>query len=201
MEQETHPLQALSKSEAYHLHRLFSLVIRIFLSLDIDYWCNGGTLLGQVRCGGLVLWDDDVDIAVNLKDRERLHSDEFQKRLQWFRLKLVKPSHLYYKIKYINCEEDVWIDICLIDENGLDLRKDKAKRQYLPDEIYPLREVRFSSIRKPVYIPNKAEQYLDRIFPDWRTIAHIYNHKDHKKQKQRIHLTDDINIPVKYYYK
>jgi phosphorylcholine metabolism protein LicD len=201
MEQETHPLQALSKSEAYHLHRLFSLVIRIFLSLDIDYWCNGGTLLGQVRCGGLVLWDDDVDIAVNLKDRERLHSDEFQKRLQWFRLKLVKPSHLYYKIKYINCEEDVWIDICLIDENGLDLRKDKAKRQYLPNEIYPLREVRFSSIRKPVYIPNKAEQYLDRIFPDWRTTAYIYNHKDHKKHKQRIPLTDEINIPVKYYYK
>ena len=193
--------QVLTKSEAYHIHRLFSLVIRIFLSLDIDFWLNGGTLLGQVRCGGLIAWDDDIDIAMNLKDRDMLHSEEFQKRLQWFRLKLVKPSHLYYKIKYINCEEDVWIDICLIDENGLDLRKDKAKRQYLPNEIYPLREVKFSSIRKPVYIPNKAEQYLDRIFPDWRTTAYIYNHKDHKKHKQRIPLTDEINIPVKYYYK
>jgi phosphorylcholine metabolism protein LicD len=193
--------QVLTKSEAYHIHRLFSLVIRIFLSLDIDFWLNGGTLLGQVRCGGLIAWDDDIDIAMNLKDRDMLHSEEFQKRLGWFGLKLVKPSHLYYKIKYINCEEDVWIDICLIDENGLDLRKDKAKRQYLPNEIYPLREVKFSSIRKPVYIPNKAEQYLDRIFPDWRTTAYIYNHKDHKKQKQRIPLTDEINIPVKYYYK
>ncbi len=193
--------QFLTKSQAYHIHRLFSQVISIFLSMEIDFWCNGGTLLGQVRCGGMILYDDDIDIAMNLKDKEFLHSDEFQKRLKWLRLKLVKPSKLYYKIKFINCEEDVWIDICLIDENGLDLRKDKKKRQYLPDEIYPLRSVQFSQIKHPVFIPYKAEEYLDRIFPDWRTTAHIYNHSDKKKHKKRIPLTDEINIPVTYYYK
>jgi len=193
--------QFLTKSQAYYIHRLFSQVISIFLSSELDFWCNGGTLLGQVRCGGMVLWDDDIDIAINLKDRDVLHSDEFQKRLNWLRLKLVKPSKLYYKIKYIDCEEEVFIDICLIDEDGLDLRKDKKKRKYNEGEIYPLRSVQFSQIKYPVFIPYKSEEYLDRIFPDWRTTAHIYNHSDKKKHKETIPLTDEINIPVKYYYK
>ncbi len=193
--------QFLTKSQAYFIHRLFSQLISILSSSKLDWWCNGGTLLGQVRCGGMILYDDDIDIAINLKDKEFLHSEEFQQRLKWLKLKLVKPSHLYYKIKYIDCEEDVFIDICLIDENGLDLRKDKKKRQYMEGEIYPLRSVQFSQIKYPVFIPNKSEEYLDRIFPDWRTTAHIYNHSDHKKHKKSIPLTDEINIPVKYYYK
>tara|TARA_R110000868_G_scaffold334956_1_gene595621 strand:+ start:464 stop:1051 length:588 start_codon:yes stop_codon:yes gene_type:complete len=193
--------QALTKSEAYHIHRLFAQVISVFNSCEIDFWLTGGSLLGQVRCGGMILCDDDIDIAINLKDKEFLYSHEFQKRLKWLRLKLVKPSHLYYKIKYENCEEDIWIDICLIDQNGLDLRKDKKKRQYMEGEIYPLRPVKFSQIRGDVFIPNKAEQYLDRIFPEWKTTAQIYNHKDHKKSKVTVPLTDIINVPVKYYYK
>jgi len=193
--------QFLTKSQAYYIHRLFSQTLSIFLSIGLDFWANGGTLLGAVRCGGMVLWDDDVDLAINLKDRDVLHSEEFLKRLGWLKLKLVKPSHLYYKIKYIDCEEEVFIDICLIDENGLDLRKDKKKRKYNEGEIYPLRAVQFSSIKYPVFIPYKSEEYLDRIFPNWRTTAVIYNHSDKKKHKQTIPLTDEINIPVKYYYK
>ena len=149
----------------------------------------------------MVLWDDDIDIAIHLKDREVLHSDEFQKKLGWLRLKLVKPSNLYYKIVYQDCPEKVFIDICLIDENGLDLRKDKKKRKYEEGEIYPLRTAKFSSIKYPVFIPNKSEEYLDRIFKDWRTTAVIYNHSDNKKQKRVLLLTPEINIPVKYYYK
>ncbi len=158
-------------------------------------------MIGGARHHGIIPWDDDIDIAINLKDRDVLQSEEFQKRLKWLKLKLVKPSHLYYKIKYIDCEEEVFIDICLIDEDGLDLRKDKKKRKYNEGEIYPLRSVQFSQIKYPVFIPYKSEEYLDRIFPDWRTTAHIYNHSDKKKHKETIPLTDEINIPVKYYYK
>jgi len=193
--------QVLTKEESYSIHRLFSQVISIFLSMKIDFWCNGGTLLGAVRCGGMVLWDDDIDIAMNLRDRDILLSQDFQQRLSWLKMKLVKPSNLYYKIKHIDDNSDVFIDICLIDEDGLDLRKDKKKRKYNEGEIYPLRAVQFSSIKHPVFIPYRSEEYLDRIFPDWRTTAIIYNHRDKKKHKYSVPLTDDINIPVKYYYR
>ena len=193
--------QVLTKEEAYSIHRLLSLVISIFSSIKLDYWANGGTLLGAVRCGGMILHDDDMDLAINLRDRDILLSHDFQKRLAWLKMKLVSPSKLYYKIKHIEDNSDVFIDICLIDEDGLDLRKDKKKRKYNEGEIYPLRSIQFSSIRDKVFIPNKSEEYLDRIFPNWKTTAHIYNHSDKKRNKYSIPLTDDINIPVKYYFR
>lgn len=202
MSTKVEDLQALDIHQVYHIHRLMSMSLSILISSGITNWLNGGSLLGQVRVGGMILWDDDIDIAIPLQEREVLHSEEFQKKLGWLRLKIVKPSNLYYKIKYQDPDlQDVFIDICLIDENGLDLRKDKKKRKYEDGEIYPLKEAKFSSVKYPVFIPNKSEEYLDRIFKDWRTTAVIYNHSDNKKQKRVLLLTPEINIPVKYHYR
>jgi phosphorylcholine metabolism protein LicD len=191
--------QVLSQNDAYYIHRLFSQLTSMLEGSEITYWLNGGTLLGAIRCGGIIKWDDDCDIAIPLKEKE-FFLEMCNKKFELFQMKLVRPSTKYLKVKTCNCD-DVWIDICFIDDNGYDLRGHKAKRRYLQGEVFPLQRIQFSTFRQLLPIPNKSEEYLDRIFPDWRTIAVIYNHIDHKKTKKRILLTDELNQKVVYHYK
>ena len=58
-----------------HQKKLLNLLIvfdRLCEDNGIVWWIDGGTLLGAVRHGGFVPWDDDIDVCVLRKDLPRI---------------------------------------------------------------------------------------------------------------------------------
>ncbi len=51
--------------------RLLKIFDRICREAGLRYWLDSGTLLGAVRHGGFIPWDDDVDVKMPLADYRR----------------------------------------------------------------------------------------------------------------------------------
>ena len=47
---------------------------RVCTKNNLTYWLEGGTLLGAIRHRGFIPWDDDVDVAMPVRDYQRLCS-------------------------------------------------------------------------------------------------------------------------------
>lgn len=70
-------------------------VVDFLESENIDYWLEGGTLLGIVRDGDLLPWDHDIDLSILAKDAER------------FALKIRKLNKKGYRVTQRRMHKDV----------------------------------------------------------------------------------------------
>lgn len=55
-------------------YKMLQVVDKVFTEHGVTYWIDGGTLLGAVRHGGMIPWDDDADIEVFKSDAEKIWS-------------------------------------------------------------------------------------------------------------------------------
>ena len=50
---------------------LLSFIINIFDKYELNWWTDAGNLLGAVRHGGFIPWDDDVDLGMMREDYQK----------------------------------------------------------------------------------------------------------------------------------
>lgn len=122
---------------------ILKTVIRIMDDAGIRYYLSAGTLLGAVRHGGFIPWDDDIDIMLPRKDFERFLSIAKDRLPAYCRL-LHYSEHYDGSIRdemerqVVNCvlviqildtrytvtrdiwsqkhRQNIWIDIAALDE-------------------------------------------------------------------------------------
>jgi phosphorylcholine metabolism protein LicD len=173
---------ALPKEQAQELVIMFAHFIKIMEEHNIDWWASCGTMMGAIRCGGLIRWDDDVDIA--MEDSEYNKMKTLRKSIEGtkYRMKFVgQYGKLQHKAFIDDTNEaSIWIDI-FKTTNGIYPQK-HCQICNAPDEMrLPLRKINYCGLL--INIPQRAEELCDIQYVGWRHKAEVYNHRARKRKK------------------
>ena len=181
---------------------------RILTFYEVDYWAIGGTLLGAIRHGGLIPWDDDGDIAIMKKDQKKLWG--LRKNFKKCGYTIVK-DFVGYKIFYTKRKKrrgfpysfpfvDVFVYKNMPDGkirfDSSDVRKTWPKDWFLQSELENKTLVPFGNFS--MVLPGNPERYCYTQYgQDWNDVA--YREFDHAKEEEvkivKVQLTDDMRVP------
>lgn len=170
---------------------------------NIEYFIDGGTMLGCVRDGGQILYDNDADFGITPINFKKLlpFKDEFQKQNYEFVIfenyKIQIQNKNVYLIQNDNVNDKnleirvyAGIDILvykffkssfttkIIIQDDL-FRKDYPHAWHYHKHLYPLVDYTYRCLdAEPLVLkgPNNPKNYLDGTYPDWET-KKIYDHK------------------------
>lgn len=125
----------LSEQQLKKLHAIETEMLveidRVCRKNDITYYITAGTLLGAVRHGGFIPWDDDMDISMSRNDFMRFLeackkdlSEDYYIECQelnpdyWYAIpKLCKKNTVFQNIQDANLNEriGIYVDIFVLD--------------------------------------------------------------------------------------
>lgn len=180
-------------SHPYLTHSLYELMAFVdiaFRKNGIKYWAMFGTLLGAERHGSIVPWDDDLDIAMLIEDREKLeklqplfnkYGYEFYRPTFGSDDYVMKISPRNAPISYYGAQEpnSPFLDIIFFTKDGKDLRIAHPGvfnmcPQHHPlfkvDEVEVLERKKFGLIE--IDTPKYAYRHLVRFYgPDYLRVG------------------------------
>jgi lipopolysaccharide cholinephosphotransferase len=121
-------------SEKANLSFLHEALYRLLLNFDalckendIEYWIDAGTLLGAVRHGGFIPWDDDVDVCMTRENYQKFMSLKEADLPE--NCYLIRPYEGYYS----------WGKFC---DRTIELRETWGAASHLFLDIFPFEKYR-----------------------------------------------------------
>jgi lipopolysaccharide cholinephosphotransferase len=179
------PHKNMTTEEIARLYQLMQIVHDTFEKHKVRYFMTGGTLLGAVRHGGLIPWDDDIDIGVleaDMAQLKRAVTDLTEQKV------VCKPMGKFAELNfYFKSDEDSrfpFIDVFFFVPDGATYTLSKPKcRNEWPEEYYnklelfPLKKLQYGHLYLPAALEH--DTYLTRSYgKKWKT--HFKSGFDHK---------------------
>ncbi len=157
----------------YELMRIFHAICKKY---KLQYWIDYGTLLGAVRHGGFIPWDDDTDVSMPRADYERVLSI-LNAELNKYGITAEEQKPMWrIGVGYKHYETGIWMDIFPVDSvrmtSSIDECEDELEKRILKYRKYYHRHVRHTStdkikIKKGKMIPNTGNKLVSYHNPEF----------------------------------
>lgn len=162
---------------ALEIYQMLKDIHDLFEHFNIPYWMDGGTLLGAVRHGGIIPWDDDGDLDIMNTDVPRFLA--LEPYLNALGYELFNICDAYYKIypKHGKSFETLpWkypsVDIFPMEEidgkiyyesyKWAQWRRDGLPLHYKKEELFPLKKYTFGEIT--LYAAHEPIPFLNGLY-------------------------------------
>ena len=154
----------LNKQQLQDTKDLFVTFIDFAKTAHVKYFAIAGTLIGAARNGGLIPYDDDIDVGILEKDCDKIDAYHDDDGVYYF-----EKVQVGYKFKKKNC--DMFVDIMVFENknNEYKIINDAWPNEAFNNihEIFPLKQITYNEML--INAPNSYKTYLDRAFPKWDT--------------------------------
>lgn len=170
------------------MHEILRIISSVAININIDIVLSYGSLLGYVRNGSVMPWDDDIDFAIDeTKLSAFFENIKSYENLDWDKFNLPGTKHQYYKIwkkdgEVINgCQYTFpFIDLWCFnkDENDAVFNFGDVWKDIFSNDLV---SVLFEG--SEFKIPYNYTDILDSIYKDWKTKIRVYEWS-HKEEKE-----------------
>lgn len=167
-----------------HLVGMLKEIIKVLEDNNINYFLVGGTLLGAVRHGGFIPWDDDIDIGMMREDYDklllnwekispknfRLESQNIDDNYPYFFAKIYDKNTTLIEDTKKEIKKGVFIDIFPFDEISDDPKQSKKeiKKVERLREIYNVRTGYYNKSRDSILISLVVRPLLILLYTNKR---------------------------------
>ena len=170
------PEGSLLRRQQMRMLEILIEVDRICKKHDIRYWLSSGTLIGALRHGGFIPWDDDLDIEMLRQDYLRLLEVLPSELPEWLALQNEEtdPNYFFFFTKIRDRRSR------LLEQNGYDRM---WKEQGIFIDILPVEQ-------HPIWLHKLTEKTVGHMYKIWRTST------DDQKAIKKVRRIFDFNNKV-----